>query len=295
MTLDQALNQRCTYVNKRKKKRKHVGVMKEYRQVPAAVELFGDRKARVRASLQTEGCGPQQLPVEQPQPRCERSAVMVRGRSWVNIAVCPYLHSSLTYHRNIENKVWEIHIFIKKRVPSFIEVHELCLIIFPLIYVCGYTTQVISKFILNFDVLCVSLQQKKSVWFCLTFHQVRLDMKSFYRCVCWGGEIKSRLVCGYLQKMLNPFTIPLQWQVRCWAIKRNLLNKYYLGWKPPGKGQLTLSHPLGANAKWALEKNEFTPKNFWFGLVWFGFFILMAYQTRWFASGPCPAKADLRP
>ena len=42
-----------------------MGFMKEYRQVPAAVELVGDRKARVRASLQTEGCGPQRPLVEQ--------------------------------------------------------------------------------------------------------------------------------------------------------------------------------------------------------------------------------------
>ena len=44
---------------------------------------------------------------------------MVRRRSWVNIAVYPYLHSSLTHHRSIENKLWEIHIFIKKCVRSF--------------------------------------------------------------------------------------------------------------------------------------------------------------------------------
>ena len=31
-------------------KRKQVGVMKEYRQVPAAVELVGDRKIKVMAS-----------------------------------------------------------------------------------------------------------------------------------------------------------------------------------------------------------------------------------------------------
>ena len=94
LTLDQTVNQRCTCVNKWKKKWKQVGVMKEYRQVPV-----GDRKARVKASLQTEGCGP-----EQPQSRCGRSTAMVK-RSWVNIVVCPCLHSSLTYYRNIENKV----------------------------------------------------------------------------------------------------------------------------------------------------------------------------------------------
>ena len=105
LTLDRAVNQRCICVSKRKKKRKQVGVMKEYREALAAVELVGDRKARLRASLQTEDCGPQRTLVEQPQPRCGRSAAMVKRRSWVNIAVCPCLHSSFTYHRNIENKV----------------------------------------------------------------------------------------------------------------------------------------------------------------------------------------------
>ena len=54
LTLNRAVNQRCTCVNKQKKKRKQVDVMKEYRQMPAAVALVVDRKARVRTSLQTE-------------------------------------------------------------------------------------------------------------------------------------------------------------------------------------------------------------------------------------------------
>ena len=109
----------CTSINKPKKKWKQVGIMKEYRLVPIAVELVGDRKGRVRASMQPEGCSPQWSPIEQPQPRCRRSAAMVKRRTWVNIAVCPCLHSSLTHHRNIKNKVWEIYIFIKKCV-SFV-------------------------------------------------------------------------------------------------------------------------------------------------------------------------------
>ena len=113
LTLDRAVNQICTCVNKRKKKRKQVDVMKEYRQVPAAVELVVNEKARVRASWQTEGFGPPWPPAEHIQPRYGRSAAMVRRRSWVNIAVCPCLYSSLTHHRNIENNVWEIQIFIK--------------------------------------------------------------------------------------------------------------------------------------------------------------------------------------
>ena len=99
LTLDRAVNQTCTCVNKGKKKRKQVGVMKEYRQVTAAVDFVGERHARVRVSLQTEGCGPRQPPVEQPQPRCRRSAAMVKRRTWVIIAVCPCLHPSLTHNR----------------------------------------------------------------------------------------------------------------------------------------------------------------------------------------------------
>ena len=55
LTLDRAVNQRCTCVNKPKKMRKQVSVIKEYWQVPVAVELFGCREACVRASLLTEG------------------------------------------------------------------------------------------------------------------------------------------------------------------------------------------------------------------------------------------------
>ena len=56
-------------------------VLKEYKQMPAVVEIVGVRKARVKISLQTEnvaeGCGPQRPPVEQPQPRYGRSAKWV--------------------------------------------------------------------------------------------------------------------------------------------------------------------------------------------------------------------------
>ena len=119
-----------------------MGVIKEYRRVPMAVALVGDRKAKVRATMQTEGCGPQRPPVEQPKPRCGRSAAMARRRSWVNIAVCPCLHSSLIHHRNIENKVWEIHIFNKEMCSVVHWSSSLTLIMFPLIFiiVLRYTT-----------------------------------------------------------------------------------------------------------------------------------------------------------
>ena len=60
LTLDRAVNQRCTCVNKWKKKRKQVGVMKEYRQTTAAVELVDDRKATQLADWErpAESCCP---------------------------------------------------------------------------------------------------------------------------------------------------------------------------------------------------------------------------------------------
>ena len=109
-------------------------VMKEYRQVTAAV---GFKNARVRTSLQIEVCSPQWLPVELPHPRGGRSAAMVRIKSWFNIAVCACLHSSLTHHRNIENKVWERDFW--KEVCSFVHwSSSLSLIMFPLIYIFIY-------------------------------------------------------------------------------------------------------------------------------------------------------------
>ena len=129
LTLDRAVNQRCTCVNKRKKKRKQVDVIKEYRQMPAAVELVGDRKARVRASLETDA--------EKVLSEFLKITQCVK-RSWVNMAVFSCLHSFHTHHRSInpcENKMWEIRIFNVFR-------SSLSLIMFPLIfvYVCGYTT-----------------------------------------------------------------------------------------------------------------------------------------------------------
>ena len=79
LTLDRAINQRCTCVNKRKKKRQQMGVMKEYRQMLVAVESVSDKKASQLADWErhAEGCCSQRTPVEQPQPRRGRSAKWV--------------------------------------------------------------------------------------------------------------------------------------------------------------------------------------------------------------------------
>ena len=96
---------------------KQAGIMKEYRQVPAAVECSRRQECQCENQLADWGLQPLET-----SGRCGRSAAMVKRRTWVNIAVCPCLHSSLTPNRNIKNKVWELYIFVKKCVCSFIEV-----------------------------------------------------------------------------------------------------------------------------------------------------------------------------
>ena len=88
--------------------------MKEYRQIPAAVELVVDGKARVITSwlLPSSDTG-----LSDPSQDAEEVLIgflkitqraMVKRRSWVNRTVGPCLHPSLTHHRSInpfENKV----------------------------------------------------------------------------------------------------------------------------------------------------------------------------------------------
>ena len=57
LILERAVNQRCTCVNKWKKKREQVGIMKEYRQMPAAVEAVRVRKASQLADWEHPGRG----------------------------------------------------------------------------------------------------------------------------------------------------------------------------------------------------------------------------------------------
>ena len=90
---------RCTCVNKPKKSRSRWALRKNIDRVPAAV-------GQLETGCQSENqladwglCGPQWPPVEQPKPRCGRSAAMVERKTWVNIAVCPCIHSPLTHNR----------------------------------------------------------------------------------------------------------------------------------------------------------------------------------------------------
>ena len=129
---------RCTCVNKQKK-RKQVDVMKEYRQVPAAVDLVGSREAVWGLACRLRAAALSDPPLSNLIRDVEEvlsgflkitQRAIVKSRSWVNIAVCPCFQSSLTYQRNInpfENKMGELHIFIKKCVCSFVEVRKLIL------------------------------------------------------------------------------------------------------------------------------------------------------------------------
>ena len=90
-------------------------------------------------------------------PRLSNPAKMRKKYCWLNIAVCPCLHSPLT-HRNInpfENKVWEVY-FYKELYPFVHWSSSILLTMFPPIFVlcicicvvvlCGYTTRSVYDF-----------------------------------------------------------------------------------------------------------------------------------------------------
>ena len=134
LTLDWAVNQRCTCVNKQEKKWKQMGIMKEYRLMPAAIDAVG-QEGQSENQLADSECFLRAVTLSEPwlsNPSQDVKEVlsgflkitqcaMVKRRSWVNIAVCPCLHPSLTHHRNMktfENKVWEIYFY--KEVCLFV-------------------------------------------------------------------------------------------------------------------------------------------------------------------------------
>ena len=174
VTLDRAINQRCNCVNKWKK-RKQVGVMKEYRQVPAAVELIGigwpvwGLACRLKAVALSN---PRQDAEEVPSGFLKiTQCAMVKRRSWVNIAICPCLHSSLTRHRTstISRIKCERYIFLYRSV-----------------FICSL------KFV-NYVWLCFRLYLYVSIQQIL---QENLDILSFLIfeiqvCNCFSTEFKN--------------------------------------------------------------------------------------------------------
>ena len=91
---------------------------------------------RSENQLQTEGFGPLVTPSWATQAKMRKKCCYGQGRTWVNIAVCPCLHSFLTHnkHHLFKNKVWEIYIFYKEVYSFIIE------IVITVDYGCEYTT-----------------------------------------------------------------------------------------------------------------------------------------------------------
>ena len=121
LSLDWAVNQRCTCVNKRKKKRKQECVMKEYRQMPAAVESVETGRPEWGPAYRPRDLALSDSRLSNPSQDAEEvisgllkitQSTMFNRMSWFNIEVCLFLQSSLTHHRLINlfgNKVWEIY------------------------------------------------------------------------------------------------------------------------------------------------------------------------------------------
>ena len=121
LTLDRAVNQRCTCVDKRKKSESRWALGKNIGMVPTAgVGSVGDRECQSEDQMQIGGYGSQRPPVEQPKPRWGRSAAMVKRRTWsIQQSVPVSTHfSHTTEHHPFENEVWDL--YFCREVYSFV-------------------------------------------------------------------------------------------------------------------------------------------------------------------------------
>ena len=156
--LDRAVNQEMHLCKQAEERRKQVDVRQLYNQVPQTVWVssrsscswsqLGTRWPREN-QRQTEGFGPSVTHGWPRQPRCERSAAMIRRTLGQYVAVWPRLQ--LTYHTQptstLSRIMWVRCIFIKKCVRSFIEVRHYCWLCFRLylyMYTCIMSIQHIS-------------------------------------------------------------------------------------------------------------------------------------------------------
>ena len=98
--------------------------------------------ARVRTSGRQRALGPQWPTVEQPKPRWERNAAMVR-RTWgqySSLSLSP-AHLSHTTNITLSRIKCERYIFIKKCVRSFIEVRHYVWLCSAYICICIMSIQ----------------------------------------------------------------------------------------------------------------------------------------------------------
>ena len=109
------------------------------------VRVSWKQDASVRTSLQNENFGPLVTPGKATQSKMRNKCCYGRGRTWVNIAVRPCLHSFLTYTTNITFSKIKCENLYKEVYSFVIEVVHYQLIMFPWIFVYdqlyyGYTT-----------------------------------------------------------------------------------------------------------------------------------------------------------
>ena len=82
---------RCTCVSERKNGRSRWTLENNIKRCPGGSNSVDTGMPKWEPACRLRTLGPQWPTVEQPQPRCERSAAMVVRRTWVNIAVCPLI------------------------------------------------------------------------------------------------------------------------------------------------------------------------------------------------------------
>ena len=109
------LIKRCTCVNKRKNSGSRWALENNITRCSCGSSQL-ETGCRSETQLQTEGFGPLVTPGWATQDKMWKKCCYGRGRTWVNIAVRPCLHSFLTHnkHHLFKYKVWTIYIFIKK-------------------------------------------------------------------------------------------------------------------------------------------------------------------------------------
>ena len=111
---------RCTCVNKRKNCGSRWALENNITRWPGGSSQL-ETECRSENQLQTEGFGPLVTPGWAIHSKMWKKCCYGQGRTWVNIAVHPCLHSFITHnkHHLFENKVWEI--YIKKCIRSLLK------------------------------------------------------------------------------------------------------------------------------------------------------------------------------
>ena len=149
---------RCTSVNKRKNSRSRWALENIITRCPDGLRQL-ETGCWSENQLQTEGFGPLVTSGWETQVKMQKKCCYGWGRTWINIAVHPCLHSFLTYnkHHLFKNKVWEI--YIKKCIRSLLK-SSLSVDYVP-VYIClcivYYTTLCLCRFMLESHFVMVRL------------------------------------------------------------------------------------------------------------------------------------------